>query len=51
MHEIGMNKTTSKKPVPLVLLCDSRWIKDQIVNDFMVTEAVQGNKYRNDDNG
>jgi hypothetical protein len=53
MSKISMDKPAGKKPVPLFLMGNSRWIKYKIVLQFLIIKSPKGYKYGNydDDNG
>ena len=45
-----MYQSAGDKTIPLILFGDGRGIKDQVINDFLITEGTERNNNRNDDN-
>lgn len=52
--DIGMQESATEKPIPLSTLY-SRWIKDQVIHDLLVTKGRKrdnsGNNYYNERRG
>lgn len=50
MHHIGMDETVRDETVILPAPADGRWVKNQIIHQFLLAECADGNDAGNDDN-